>query len=222
MSGTSMATPHIAGVAALIKQHNPSWTPSMIASAISTTASTYDNLGEPIMAHGFDLYSLYASAPFGFGAGLVDPSRALHPGLVFSAGYEDYINFLCSLPNIDSAIVKTATGGVCGQLFENPSDLNLPSITITSLTGSQIVHRTVMNVANKAETYLSAVLPPKGVTVDIKPSWFRISPQGTQHLHIMFNVTQALDDFTFGEIVLTGSLNHVVKMPLSIFPISTT
>ncbi|KAM3320292.1 hypothetical protein P3S67_007492 [Capsicum chacoense] len=222
MSGTSMATPHIAGVAALIKQYNPSWTPSMIASAISTTASTYDNLGEPIMAHGFDLYSLYASAPFGFGAGLVDPSRALHPGLVFSAGYEDYINFLCSLPNIDSAIVKTATGGVCGQLFENPSDLNLPSITITSLTGSQIVHRTVMNVANKAETYLSAVLPPKGVTVDIKPSWFRISPQGTQHLHIMFNVTQALDDFTFGEIVLTGSLNHVVKMPLSIFPISTT
>lgn len=86
MSGTSMATPHIAGVAALIKQYNPSWTPSMIASAISTTASTYDNLGEPIMAHGFDLYSLYASAPFGFGAGLVDPSRALHPGLVFSAG----------------------------------------------------------------------------------------------------------------------------------------
>lgn len=86
MSGTSMATPHIAGVAAMIKQYNPSWTPSMIASAISTTASTYDNLGEPIMAHGFDLYTLHTSAPFGFGAGLVNPSGALHPGLVFSAG----------------------------------------------------------------------------------------------------------------------------------------
>ncbi|KAK6794001.1 hypothetical protein RDI58_007454 [Solanum bulbocastanum] len=222
MSGTSMATPHIAGVAAMIKQYNPSWTPSMIASAISTTASTYDNLGEPIMAHGFDLYTLHTSAPFGFGAGLVNPSGALHPGLVFSAGYEDYISFLCSLPNIDSTIVKTATGGICGQLFENPSDLNLPSITITSLNGSRIVHRTVRNVESKAETYLSAVLPPKGVAVDIEPSWFIIAPQGTQDLHITFNVTQALDDFTFGEIVLTGSLNHVVKMPLSIFPISTT
>ncbi|KAK4343654.1 hypothetical protein RND71_036748 [Anisodus tanguticus] len=222
MSGTSMATPHIAGVAALIKQYNPSWTPSMITSAISTTASTYDNLGDPIMAQGFDLNSLYTSAPFGFGAGLVNPSRALDPGLVFSAGYEDYISFLCSLPNIDSAIVKTATGEVCGQVFDNPSDLNLPSITITSLTGSRIVHRTVTNVASKAETYLSAVLPPKGVTVDIEPSWFRIAPQGTQDLRITLNVTQALDDFTFGEIVLTGSLNHVVKMQLSIFPVSTT
>ncbi|XP_059298650.1 subtilisin-like protease SBT2.4 [Lycium ferocissimum] len=221
MSGTSMATPHIAGVAALIKQYNPSWTPSMIASAISTTASTYDNLGDPIMAQGFDLYSLYTSAPFGFGAGLVNPSRAIDPGLVFAAGYEDYISFLCSLPNIDSTIVKTATGGICGQLFGNPSDLNLPSITITSLTGSRIVHRTVMNVASKAETYLSAVLPPKGVAVDIEPSWFRIAPQGTQDLLITLNVTQALDDFSFGEIVLTGSLNHLVKIPLSIFPIST-
>lgn len=136
-------------------------------------------------------------------------------------GYEDYISFLCSLPNIDSRIVKTATGGICGQLFENPSDLNLPSITITSLNGSRIVHRAVTNVESKAETYLSAVLPPKGVTVNIEPSWFTIAPQGTQDLHITFNVTQALDDFTFGEIVLTGSLNHVVKMPLSIFPIST-
>lgn len=86
LSGTSMATPHIAGVAALIKQYNPSWTPSMVASAMSTTATTYDNLGDPIMAHGFDLYTLYTSAPFGFGAGLVNPSRALHPGLIFSAG----------------------------------------------------------------------------------------------------------------------------------------
>ncbi|MCD9637587.1 hypothetical protein HAX54_020956 [Datura stramonium] len=222
MSGTSMATPHIAGVAALIKQYNPSWTPSMVASAISTTASTYDNLGEPIMAYGFDLYSLNTSAPFGFGAGLVNPSRSLDPGLVFAAGYEDYISFLCSLPNVDSAIVKAATGSVCVELFENPSDLNLPSITITSLTGSRIVHRTVTNVVSKAETYLSAVLPPKGVTVDIQPSCFRIGPHGIQDLLITLNVTQALDDFTFGEIVLTGSLNHVVKMPLSIFPISKT
>lgn len=86
LSGTSMATPHIAGVAALIKQYNPSWTPSMVASAMSTTATTYDNLGDPIMAHGFDLYTLYTSAPFGFGAGLVNPSHALDPGLIFSAG----------------------------------------------------------------------------------------------------------------------------------------
>lgn len=86
LSGTSMATPHIAGVAALIKQNNPSWTPSMIASAMSTTARKCDNNGDPIMAEGSDLYSLYTATPFDFGAGLVNPSHALDPGLVFSSG----------------------------------------------------------------------------------------------------------------------------------------
>nr|GFC20703.1 subtilisin-like protease SBT2.4 [Tanacetum cinerariifolium] len=45
-----VAAPHVAGVAALIKQRNPSWSPSMIASAMATTAFTDENRGEPIMA----------------------------------------------------------------------------------------------------------------------------------------------------------------------------
>lgn len=81
-----MATPHIAGISALIKQHNPSWSPSMIASAMSTTATKHDNYGDPIKAQGFGANTLYPAAPFGFGAGLVDPTRALDPGLVFSSG----------------------------------------------------------------------------------------------------------------------------------------
>jgi len=83
MSGTSMAAPHIAGIAALIKQHNPSWTPSMVASVLSTTATKYDNSGETISAKGYDLGSLLPSTPFDIGAGLVNPQRALDPGLVF-------------------------------------------------------------------------------------------------------------------------------------------
>ncbi|KAJ0082033.1 hypothetical protein Patl1_09919 [Pistacia atlantica] len=86
LSGTSMATPHLAGIAALIKQKNPSWTPSMIASAISTTATKYDNYGELIMAEGSELGSLYNSTHFDFGAGLVSATRAIDPGLVLSSG----------------------------------------------------------------------------------------------------------------------------------------
>lgn len=86
LSGTSMATPHISGIAALIKQYNPSWTPSIIASAISTTATKYDKNGELIMAEGSDVGSQYPSTPFDFGAGFVSPSRAMDPGLVLSSG----------------------------------------------------------------------------------------------------------------------------------------
>ncbi|KAL3519416.1 hypothetical protein ACH5RR_017565 [Cinchona calisaya] len=220
ISGTSMATPHIAGIAALIKQKNPSWTPSMIASAMSTTATQYDNQGDPIMAHGFEINSLYTAAPFGFGAGHVNPSQAIDPGLVFSTGYEDYISFLCTLPNIDPATIRTATGGPCISSFGSPSDLNLPSVTITALSGSRTVHRRVINVASKPETYVCAVLPPNGVMVDVHPPWFRVDPQGIQDLEIRLTVTRALDDFSFGEIVFTGSLNHIVRIPLSVLPIS--
>ncbi|KAK3017719.1 hypothetical protein RJ639_003075, partial [Escallonia herrerae] len=214
LSGTSMATPHIAGIAALIKQHNPSWTPSMIASAMSTTATKYDKSGEPIMAEGPGIYSLYPSTPFDFGAGLVNPTRATDPGLVFLSEYEDYMSFLCSLPNADPATIRTATGESCSHSFRIPSDLNMPSVTVSALVGSQSVRRSVKNVASKPETYLCAVLPPKGVMVDISPPWFTLAPQEIQDLELKLNVTQALDSFSHGEIVLTGSLNHILRIPL--------
>ncbi|OVA20003.1 Peptidase S8/S53 domain [Macleaya cordata] len=222
LSGTSMATPHVSGIAALIKQFNPSWTPSMIASAISTTASKYDNSGEPIMAEGVEIASLYPSTPFDIGAGLINPTHALDPGLVFSSGFEDYISFLCSLPNIDPPTVKAMTGRSCNNSLPYPTDLNLPSITISALNGSRLVKRSIKNVASKPETYLCSVLQPRGLTVKLSPSWFSIAPQGTQDLFIQLNATETLDSFSFGEIVLTGSLDHIVRIPLSILPVAVS
>ncbi|KZV45041.1 hypothetical protein F511_30202 [Dorcoceras hygrometricum] len=220
ISGTSMAAPHIAGIAALIKEKNPAWTPSMIASAMSTTAIKHDNRGEPIMAEGFAPYTLHPAAPFGFGAGLVDPIRGLDPGLVFATGFEGYLSFLCSLPNVDPSVVKITTGVSCDPSFSNPSDLNQPSVTITALSGKRTVNRVVRNVASKPETYLSAVLTPNGVSISIDPPWFTIAPGETKNLEIRLTVTRVLQDFSFGEIVLTGSMNHIVRIPVSVLPVA--
>lgn len=117
---------------------------------------------------------------------------------------------------MDPAIVKNSTGELCNHSLSHPADLNLPSVTISSLAGTQLLRRTVKNVGLKPETYLCSVLPPNGTMVDLNPPWFTIAPQGTQDLDILINVTKPMNNYSFGEIVLTGSLNHIVRIPLSV------
>lgn len=88
MSGTSMAAPHIAGLAALIKQRFPSFSPSAIGSALSTTASLNDKNGGPIMAQ--RAYSnpdvnQSPATPFDMGSGFVNATAALDPGLILDS-----------------------------------------------------------------------------------------------------------------------------------------
>ncbi|KAK8568969.1 hypothetical protein V6N12_007502 [Hibiscus sabdariffa] len=49
MSGTSMSCPHVSGIVGLLKTLYPNWSPAAIKSAIMTTATTWDNLNEPIL-----------------------------------------------------------------------------------------------------------------------------------------------------------------------------
>jgi minor extracellular serine protease Vpr len=60
-TGTSMATPHIAGIAALLKSMHPEWTPFDIKVALSNTAKQLDTTKYDVMAQG---------------AGLVQPLKA--------------------------------------------------------------------------------------------------------------------------------------------------
>jgi len=117
---------------------------------------------------------------------------------------------------MDPALVKNSTGELCNHSLSHPANLNLPSVTISSLAGAQLLRRTVKNVGLKPETYLCSVMPPNGTLVNLNPPWFTIAPQGTQDLDIQINVTKAMNNWSFGEIVLTGSLNHIVRITLSV------
>ena len=64
MSGTSMATPHVAGISALILAANPEYTPADVKSALMNTAKDINTDSKT--------YSVYQ-----VGAGRVDPERAI-------------------------------------------------------------------------------------------------------------------------------------------------
>lgn len=89
ISGTSMAAPHIAGIAALVKQKHFHWSPAAIKSALMTTSTTLDRAGRPLQAQqysGSQTVSLVPATPFDYGSGHVNPRAALDPGLIFDAG----------------------------------------------------------------------------------------------------------------------------------------
>lgn len=77
------------------------------------------------------------------------------------------------------------------------------------------------NVGTKRETYLCAAQSPNGTLVSIFPAVFTVEPGGVQVLNIQLTVTQPMRKYTFGEIVLTGSQEHIVRLPLSVVPVST-
>jgi hypothetical protein len=98
LSGTSMAAPHVAGLAALVKQKFPSFSPAAIGSALSTTATLTDMQGNPIMAQ--RTYSnpdstQIPATPFDMGNGFVNATAALDPGLIFDISKFCIYLFFC-------------------------------------------------------------------------------------------------------------------------------
>ncbi|MDN3027542.1 S8 family serine peptidase [Streptomyces sp. S.PB5] len=75
-SGTSMAAPHVAAEAAILRAEHPGWTPGAIASALHTTADTVDD-----------------TSPLAQGSGLSSLRRAADPGLVIEPDVKSLIAF---------------------------------------------------------------------------------------------------------------------------------
>ncbi|MFI5955775.1 S8 family serine peptidase [Cryptosporangium sp. NPDC051539] len=79
-SGTSVATPQVAGAAALLRAKYPRWSPAAVKSALVTTALTRGPDGTAITTQGGEI-----AGPAEYGAGALSVSAALDPGLVFDS-----------------------------------------------------------------------------------------------------------------------------------------
>lgn len=205
-SGTSMSSPHVAGVAALLKQLRPTWSPMMIKSALMTS--------------GYDVLDSVSDATriFRQGAGHIKPNSAADPGLVYNAGFNDWLAFLCGTTNGVSASTCNALAGA-GFSFD-PSDMNVASIAIGDLAGVQTVKRKVTNVGSSTATYTASTSGLSGIDVNISPNSLTLSPGQTKSFTVTFTRTTAtLNSYVGGQLTWADG-THTVRSPVVIRPVA--
>ena len=175
-SGTSMASPQVAGLAALALAVEPDSSPAAVRSALMTTARAV------------------AGDAFAEGAGVVLPSSYLEPGFVYDAGADDWNGYLNGL--------GAATGTRATPL--HGCDLNQPSLAIASLVGARTVERTLTSTGAGSFDATAAV-PGIGVSVVPAHIEFTAPGQRATISVTVTAGAAALDTFAAGAITWRGT-----------------
>ncbi|HET7782665.1 MAG TPA: S8 family serine peptidase [Arthrobacter sp.] len=196
MSGTSMAAPHIAGFGALVLSKQPKWTPAMVKSAMMTTAYPL------VKADGTP-----NTDPFQGGAGHIDSTRVLDPGLVYNSGIKDWLGFLNG-QGVDTGAPQA--GSIAAR------DLNVPSIALGSLVGEVQVKRQL--TALVPGIYRPEVNMP-GFNVQVEPNALNFAKAGqTRDVTLTIrNVSAPVGKFSNGTLTWKGP--RTVSSPIAIRPV---
>ncbi|OEL13285.1 Subtilisin-like protease SBT1.2 [Dichanthelium oligosanthes] len=219
-SGTSMSTPHLSGIAALIKSKHPDWSPAAIKSAIMTTADPTDKSGKPIVNEQHEPANWFAT-----GAGQVNPDKALDPGLVYDIAPAEYIGFLCGMYTSKEVSVIARRSVDCSTITVIPdSVLNYPSISLTlpsatNSTAPVVASRALKNVGEASAVYSARVDIPGTVPVKVT-----VTPSSLQFTAVnqVLNFTvsvwreQSSDAMFVQGSLVWASDKHAVRSPVSI------
>ncbi|XP_020580207.1 subtilisin-like protease SBT1.7 [Phalaenopsis equestris] len=196
ISGTSMSCPHVSGLAALLKEEHPDWSPAAIKSALMTTAYVKYQNGDGIL----DVATGQEATPFDLGAGHVDPRKAMDPGLVYDLTAQDYLEFLCALNYTSlqiAAMSKDRNFSCDSRKNYAVSKLNYPSFSVAFATAiasadesasATVTHeRTVTNVGSSATYKATATAKVDGgeVKIAVEPAVLSFTETGEKKSYIV-------------------------------------
>jgi subtilisin family serine protease len=190
IAGTSMSSPHAAGVSALVKAAHPTWTPAMIKSALMTSSvQTVVKEDGVTPADAFDM-----------GAGSIRADRAVNPTLVFNETFAHMV--------------------AAGSDPLHRIDLNIPSIDATTMSGSISTQRTAINVSGKKQVLDVQITEPAGVdiTVGNNNHTLQVEKDGTLTFPISIDAPTVADGQYQGRINLVpnkGSGSNKVTIPVA-------
>lgn len=212
ISGTSMASPHVAGVFALLKQAHPGWSPAMAQSAVMTTARQ-DVFKED---------GITPADPFDMGAGHIRPGKkasaansVFNPGLVYNAGFNEYLGFLCdAAPHLLSPATCAALESL--GIPTTAENLNYASIGASEVPGSLQIQRTVTSVAAGNQVFAGTVEAPEGYEVTVSPQVLWLAPGESAEVTIdITNVSAPVGEWRFGSLTWQGGGYHV-RSPIAV------
>jgi uncharacterized repeat protein (TIGR01451 family) len=195
-SGTSMASPHVAGVAALVRKLHPGWSAAEIHSALMTTAINADGIVKEDEST--------PSNPFDRGAGRAYASRAVQAGFVLD---ETTANFQAADP---------AAGG-------DPTTLNLASFANDNCLAGCSWTRTLSSTMDTTVNWTASVTGTDNLTLTVEPASFALAAGATQVITVSVDVTALpLNAWAFGQVTLTPDTADTVSgvFPLAVKPTS--
>ncbi|CAI9755392.1 unnamed protein product [Fraxinus pennsylvanica] len=216
ISGTSMACPHLSGIAALLKNAHPDWSPAAIKSAIMTTSSLVNLANNPI-----EDQTLQPANFFAIGSGHVNPSKSTDPGLIYDIQPEEYIPYLCGL-NYTNQQVRIITNRAinCSKISHIPeSQLNYPSFSIFLGSTKQTYSRTVTNVGDANSVYSVKINLPQDTYLSVDPSTLRFSRLNQKMTYnVTFSRLASARSRTTAQGFLTWtSSKYSVRSPIVVF-----
>ncbi|GGD66192.1 S8 family serine peptidase [Lacimicrobium alkaliphilum] len=221
LQGTSMSSPHIAGMAALLKGQHPDWTPAQIKSALMTTARQNITKEDGVTQ----------ADPFDYGAGHAAPVDAMEPGLTYELNAGDYFAFMCGLGEGD--FVSSEAGVSCSDLTgagfsDDATQLNYPSIAVSKLLVSKTVSRTVTDTSGLGGTYVASIDMPEGIDVAVTTydsagnetptDDLVVAADGKASFALTLTKTAnaVINEWAFGAITWTDENGHVVRSPIAV------
>jgi uncharacterized repeat protein (TIGR01451 family) len=149
LSGTSMASPHAAGAAALVRAVRPAWTASEVRSALMGTARVS-------VIQGGD------TSPFDIGGGRIDVARAVQSGLVLDETFDNYNN--ANAGNVSALNVASLMTSNCAETctwrrtVRNPTNATLQFDASYLGQGTMTVSPAAFSLAPGASQELEFVL----------------------------------------------------------------
>ena len=186
LSGTSMASPHIAGALTLLASVHPDWTPAEVQSALMMTANQETFKDDGITPSDF----------FDMGAGYANVEAAAKSGLVMD---ETYIGYVKADPSLN------------GQ----PSQINLPTMANAKCVNECTWSRTVKATKDGAWT-ASTLGVADGLVLSVTPEAFELKAGDTQELTVTADVSAASKGWNFANIKLKAEGMPEVKLPVAV------